>query len=219
MRILFVENHRTFADTVIREFLGGHVVTVVRSCADAMSPSLSDAFDAILVDYDLDDGKGEHVVRGMRARGFAGPIVAVSAHEEGNAALVSAGATAACPKARFREVPGLLARLVPESDTDGAVPSAPPPFRSGDLVAGTVFSVMPFGFFVDLGHQIYGLVRIVDVTDYPPVTPGSLPVPGTSVTCVVLEVQEAESGTRVALSVRESDICAARARGTPPLTE
>jgi hypothetical protein len=42
---------------------------------------LSHTFDAVLVDYDLPDGKGTDVVRALCAMGFRGNIVAVSSKE------------------------------------------------------------------------------------------------------------------------------------------
>ena len=108
MRILYVENHAVFAATVVSEFLHEHDVVVVRTCADALARASQFGFDAALVDYDLDDGTGDSVVRALRVRGFRGRIIAVSAHEEGNAALAAAGADAICPKAGFRALGRLL---------------------------------------------------------------------------------------------------------------
>lgn len=110
MRILFVENHAVFARTVIEELLAGFEVTVAPSLAEARRRLDAGTFEAVLVDFDLDDGKGDALVTELRAGGFVGTIVAVSAHEEGNARLVAAGANAVCPKGRFREIRGVLGR-------------------------------------------------------------------------------------------------------------
>jgi DNA-binding response OmpR family regulator len=107
LKILFVENHQVFAQTVIQQFLSGHDVRVATSIEDARR-ALSDAFDAILVDYDLPDGKGTEVVRALRAMHFRGNIVAVSSREEGNLALRTAGANVVCSKLDFRAIEAAL---------------------------------------------------------------------------------------------------------------
>ncbi|WP_146647221.1 response regulator [Labilithrix luteola] len=107
MKLLFVENHRVFAQTVIDQFLANHEVVLVTTIAEAKR-RLSHAFDAVLVDYDLPDGKGTEVVRALRAIGFGGKIVAVSSREEGNEELRSAGATAICSKKDFRAIGAAL---------------------------------------------------------------------------------------------------------------
>jgi DNA-binding response OmpR family regulator len=104
MRILFVENHAVFAHTVVEEFLGGLEVVIVPSLAEASQQLAAGAFEAVLVDFDLDDGKGVELVAELRRRRFAGKIVAVSAHEEGSAKLLAAGADTVCKKADFRRI-------------------------------------------------------------------------------------------------------------------
>jgi DNA-binding NarL/FixJ family response regulator len=112
MRLLWVENHTTFACLAGRQFLAEHELTVVPSLAAARAALAAGAFDVVLVDYDLDDGKGAELV--PLVRGLAAPpaVVAVSSHEDGNAALVAAGATAACPKTRFAEIARVLRSVV-----------------------------------------------------------------------------------------------------------
>ncbi len=107
MKILFVENHQAFAETVIPQFLADHEVTLVSTVAEAKSV-LSRVFDAVLVDYDLPDGKGTDVVRALRAIGFRGRVVAVSAREEGNGELRAAGADVTCAKSDFRTITAAL---------------------------------------------------------------------------------------------------------------
>ena len=103
VRLLFVEKDAVFARVVVQEFLAEHDVTVVATIAGALRV-LDEPFDAVLVDYDLDDGKGTAVVQALRRRGFGGRIVGVSSHEPGNAALVAAGADDACSKMGFDEI-------------------------------------------------------------------------------------------------------------------
>ncbi|MFT3841703.1 MAG: response regulator [Myxococcaceae bacterium] len=105
MKVLFVENHRVFAQTVVKQFLSAHEVTVVGSIAEAQRAA---GFDVALVDYDLDDGKGDAFVVELRGRGFRGRVIAISSHEAGNAALVRAGADAVCSKMEFARIDELI---------------------------------------------------------------------------------------------------------------
>jgi CheY-like chemotaxis protein len=109
VKILFVENHELFAQTVVEQFLADHEVTVVTTVASALEV-LPETFDVVLVDYDLPDGKGTEVVRAFRSRGLHGHIVAVSSREEGNAELRAAGAKATCAKRDFGRIATVLAR-------------------------------------------------------------------------------------------------------------
>ena len=115
MRILWVENHPHFARMAGRAFLAGHAVTVVPSLSAARQALADSAFDVILVDYDLDDGKGTELVRWLRTLPESPPVVATSSHDDGNEALRAAGADAVCGKMRFAEIGCVLARLAGRS--------------------------------------------------------------------------------------------------------
>ena len=115
MKILFVENHAVFARTVVEAFLAELQVTIAPSLAEARRQLDAGIFEAVLVDFDLDDGKGEELIAELRARGFGGRIVAVSAHEQGNARLLAAGADAVCPKRSFREIRRVLEESAPKA--------------------------------------------------------------------------------------------------------
>lgn len=104
MKILFVENHAIFARQVTACFLSAHEVTIVSTLADARRRLNVDTFDVVLVDYDLDDGKGEQLIREMRGAGRTVRIIGVSAREDGNAALLRAGADATCSKMNFDRI-------------------------------------------------------------------------------------------------------------------
>jgi len=104
MKILFVENHSVFAQQVITHFLPLHQVTVVPSLSGARASLAANPFDVLLVDYDLDDGKGEELIRELRSAGNTIRIVGVSAREEGNAALQQAGVDAICNKMEFNRI-------------------------------------------------------------------------------------------------------------------
>ena len=108
MKILFVENHSIFAKQVINCFLSAHQVTVVPSLAGAREHLNMNDYDVLLVDYDLDDGKGEKLIRELRARQSTLRIIGVSAHQRGNAALLEAGADAICGKMDFDKIQKIL---------------------------------------------------------------------------------------------------------------
>ncbi len=69
MRILLLENHVTFATTVIATILHDHDVVHVTTVAEALRALAHAAFDVALVDYDLDDEKGSNFVRHLREAG------------------------------------------------------------------------------------------------------------------------------------------------------
>ena len=118
VNILFVENHAVFADQVTRQFLSSYRVTVVPSLMAARSAVTSGNYQLILSDYDLDDGKGEVFVRECRTAFPTLPIIAVSSHEAGNAALVKAGASAVCSKMNFDQIQQVIETLVPNEEYD-----------------------------------------------------------------------------------------------------
>jgi len=102
VKILYLENHAIFAQQVISQFLKSHQVTVVPTLAAARQTLASNSFDLVLSDYDLDDAKGDEFVRECRTAHPHLPIIAVSSHEAGNAALMRAGASAVCSKMEFQ---------------------------------------------------------------------------------------------------------------------
>jgi DNA-binding response OmpR family regulator len=112
MKILFVENHDVFAATVVGNFLADHDVTVVPSVGAAKAALEERTYDVALVDYDLDDDKGDEFVRGLRAAGSRILVVAVSSHAEGNDALMRAGADAGCRKMDFASISRVLEDLL-----------------------------------------------------------------------------------------------------------
>lgn len=113
MRILMAENHEVFASTVTREFLSGHDVLVVNTVQRALDALESDGpFDAILSDFDLNDGYGTELVRGLRDSEFSALVLAMSAKDDANVALIGAGADVACSKMEFSDVRELLDDLL-----------------------------------------------------------------------------------------------------------
>jgi CheY-like chemotaxis protein len=108
VKILYVENHAIFAEQVSQQFLSAHQVKVVSSVADALEQLLAEDYDLAIVDYDLDDGKGDELVRICRAKHPTLKIIAGSSHESGNAALVRAGASAVCGKMEFDKIAAVI---------------------------------------------------------------------------------------------------------------
>jgi DNA-binding NarL/FixJ family response regulator len=111
VKVLYVENHAIFAQQVISQFLKSHHVTVVPTLLAARLALASERFDLALCDYDLDDGKGDEFVRECRAAHPRLPIIAVSSHEAGNAALMAAGASEVCSKMEFHRIAEVINSL------------------------------------------------------------------------------------------------------------
>lgn len=114
MHVLFVEDNLEFARVALEHFLSGIEVKLAGTVGEALE-NLGSRFDAILVDFDLPDGKGDSVVASFRARYPELHIIATSAHYEGNLALRAAGANATCKKADFRQIGQLLRNWVTAS--------------------------------------------------------------------------------------------------------
>ncbi len=112
VRLLWVENHIVFARMAGRQFLAGHDLTVIPSLALAKEALAARTFEVVLLDYDLDDGKGASLVEFIRQLPTVPVVIATSAHEDGNRLLVAAGADIACPKGRFAEISAVLAGVV-----------------------------------------------------------------------------------------------------------
>jgi DNA-binding response OmpR family regulator len=116
MKILLVENHQEFTAVVVPTFLSEHEVTTATSLSSARACLSSAAFDAVLVDYDLDDGKGDTLVRWLSARVGSPAVVGISSHEAGNDALTRAGAIAVCSKLQFDRIGVVLSQISDQGD-------------------------------------------------------------------------------------------------------
>jgi DNA-binding response OmpR family regulator len=112
MRILFADNHREFTATVTRMFLAEHEVVVVPTIAEARA-AFAATYDVVLVDYDLDDGKGDALVSWIRDVAADQKLVAISSRDDGNERLRAAGADATCAKIDFAAIGWVLAELSP----------------------------------------------------------------------------------------------------------
>jgi two-component system cell cycle response regulator len=111
MRLLYVEDHAAFRAQVIPKFLADHHVTEASTLAEARALLPSGTFDAVLLDYDLPDGKGIELLEELQQSGWTGWVVAVSSFEENNARLLAAGAAAGVSKMKFGGITTLLASL------------------------------------------------------------------------------------------------------------
>ena len=111
MNILYVENHRQFAAIAVKIFLAEHAVTVVPSVAGAREALARSRFDLVLLDHDLDDGKGTELASELQARPDRPLILAASSHAAGNEALLQAGADGVCGKREFGGIGEIIARL------------------------------------------------------------------------------------------------------------
>jgi CheY-like chemotaxis protein len=123
VRVLWVENHDVFV-RVAGQFLAGHAVVVVRSLTAAREALAAQPFDAVLLDHDLEDGKGPSLVGFIRALPRPPAVIAVSAHEEGNRALLQAGADAVCGKMHFAQVDAVLSGVLASRCSGGNAPES-----------------------------------------------------------------------------------------------
>jgi DNA-binding NarL/FixJ family response regulator len=108
MRVLWVENHAGFVRAAGRQFLARYELTVVPTVEAARAALIASAFHVVMVDYDLDDGKGTEVIALAKELVPRVGVVAASSHAEGNARLLAAGADAVCPKLQFANVHSAL---------------------------------------------------------------------------------------------------------------
>jgi DNA-binding NarL/FixJ family response regulator len=112
MKILYVENHEIFAKQVANLLLSGHDVTIVASLVKAREALAAEEYELLLVDYDLDDGKGSELVREVRALTSKLPMIGASSHDQGNQALLKAGVNAICSKMDFSHIEEVIRRVV-----------------------------------------------------------------------------------------------------------
>jgi DNA-binding response OmpR family regulator len=117
LKILFVENHERFAQTVIKYFLSDYFITLVPSIAEAKAAFATETFDLALIDYDLDDGKGTELVQFLLAQERRPLMIAVSSHAEGNAALQEAGTDGVCRKADFAHIQTVISDLMSQNQS------------------------------------------------------------------------------------------------------
>ena len=83
---------------------------VVPTIAEARA-AFATTYDVVLVDYDLDDGKGDALVSWIRDVAADQKLVAISSRDDGNERLRAAGADATCAKIDFAAIGWVLAEL------------------------------------------------------------------------------------------------------------
>ena len=111
MKILYIENHPKFSSLISRHLLSEHSVVIVPSITEAASKISTDVYDLVLLDYDLDDGKGVELMPLLRNLSNQPKIIAVSSHEDGNNALLAAGADAVCYKKDISKIGAVIQSL------------------------------------------------------------------------------------------------------------
>ncbi len=111
MKILRVENHGTFVRVANQHFLKPHTLTITPTVWEAIARLSSESFDLIILDFDLDDGKGTEVLDFLRTLPKAPPVIAASSHTEGNNAMLAAGAKGVCTKHQFAEIEKVIATV------------------------------------------------------------------------------------------------------------
>lgn len=114
------ENNAVFAETVAAELFPDDEVIIAGGTGRTLGIFDADRrFDAVLVDFDLDDGPGIDLVGELRTNRYEGVIVAISANDDSNALLVAAGADVACNKLEFRALRPMLRTLLDPLDFGG----------------------------------------------------------------------------------------------------
>jgi len=78
-------------------------------------------------------------------------------------------------------------------------------YHIGQIVDGIVSSRQPFGAFLRLDDDDFGLLKLPNAQEIPTSPAPPLPPVGTQLTCVVIAVEETAAGARVELSRRKAD--------------
>ncbi len=112
MKILYIENHEIFAKTVCNLFLSNDEVNLAPSIALAKSLLKANHFDIVLVDFDLDDGKGDEITTWIKINYPSLKIIATSSHQIGNDKIISAGADSVCAKNNFKNIQTIIDSIV-----------------------------------------------------------------------------------------------------------
>ena len=110
--LLWVENNARFLKAVAGVFLTSHSLTVIGDLAGARKLMTERNFDVILLDYDLDDGKGDALLADIALLNPKPPVIATSSHDRGNQALLAAGADVICGKTKFTDIDSVVKGLM-----------------------------------------------------------------------------------------------------------
>lgn len=112
MKILYIENHDIFAETVAKIFLSKYEVNIVPTVLLAKKLLSEGHYDIALIDYDLDDGKGDEIASWIRLHYPSIKIIATSSHAEGNEKIKTAGADEICAKDNFANINNKIKSLL-----------------------------------------------------------------------------------------------------------
>jgi two-component system OmpR family response regulator len=126
VRVLVVEDHAEVAELVGRALAkDGHDVVLARSITEAEARLDSEVFACLVVDIGLPDGDGLSFCAALRARGFAVPILVLTAQAQVSMRVrgLDAGADDYLPKpfavAELRARVRALGRRAPETRAPG----------------------------------------------------------------------------------------------------
>jgi DNA-binding NtrC family response regulator len=78
--------------------------TVFSFVASRIEVLNNEIFDVALIDYDLDDGKGDEFIQHVKKLCLNLPMVACSSHDFGNNTMSAAGANVICAKLNFKDI-------------------------------------------------------------------------------------------------------------------
>ncbi len=112
MKILYIENHEVFAKTVCNLFLSSYEVSLTPSIKLAKFLLETNNFDIVLVDFDLDDGKGDEITTWIKINYPGLKIIATSSHQAGNDKIILAGADSVCAKNNFKNIQTIIDSVV-----------------------------------------------------------------------------------------------------------
>jgi len=79
---------------------------------EAKAHLATEEFDAILLDYDLQDGKGVELFPTLDVLGIRPIVIATSSHVRGNQELREAGADFVCAKKEFGDIDSIMERAM-----------------------------------------------------------------------------------------------------------
>lgn len=83
MRVLLVEDDELLGDAVRTHVARqGHAVDWAMTCEEAEASLAAARFDLILLDLRLPDGRGLDILKGLRARRDATPVIIMTAHDQ-----------------------------------------------------------------------------------------------------------------------------------------
>ncbi len=108
-QLLYIEDNKAFREEVARTFLSEYAIEFATTVSDALEKCSKNRYDALLLDYDLAEGKGSDFLREFDK---SIPIIAVSAFEENNDILLGMGASVKCAKREMSKIADIVAKVL-----------------------------------------------------------------------------------------------------------